>query len=108
LTMYWSTHCSTNWALVSAPSGYLVTVTIARSPNNATWCDSGNWTACWNGADRHFIYCAPTRTTCPYDTWAVFGQYTTSWLTDMLYAPNEAVAVRITTTTGATYNSIWH
>lgn len=97
LTMYWSTHCSTNWALVYAPSGDLVTVTIARSPTKS-----------WSNVDRQFIYCAPSRTSCPLGTWATFGPYTTGWITDILYAPNEAVAVRITTTTGNTYTSIWH
>lgn len=97
LTIYWSTHCSANWALVDAPSGYLVTVTVARSP-----------TASWSNVDRQFVYCAPSRTSCPTGTWQTFGQYTTSWYTDMLYAPSESVAVRITTSTGATYTSIWH
>ncbi len=97
LSIYWSTGCSTNWASVSAPSGYLVKVTLARSP-----------TASWSNVDRHLIYCAPSRTSCPNDTWWTFGQYTTSWITDMLYAPNESVAVQIVTSTGATYTSIWH
>jgi hypothetical protein len=97
LTIYWSTGCSTNWAVVSAPSGYLVTVTLVRSATKS-----------WTSYDRHLVYCAPSRTTCPDDTWGGFGQYTTSWFTDMVYAPNESVAVRITTSTGATYTSIWH
>jgi hypothetical protein len=97
LTVYWSSHCSANWALVDAPSGDLVTVTIARSP-----------TGSWSNVDRQFIYCAPSRTSCPNNTWQTFGPNTTGWFTDMLYAPVEKVAVRITTTTGATYTSIWH
>lgn len=97
LRIYWSTGCSTNWASVNAPSGYLVKVTLVRSP-----------TGSWSNVDRHFIYCAPSRTSCPNDTWWAFGQYTTSWVTDMLYAPNEKVAVQIVTSTGATYTSIWH
>ena len=99
LTMYWSTGCSTNFALVDAPvSGtYLVKVTIASSPTKS-----------WSNTDRHLIYCAPSRTTCPNDTWGTFGQFTTSWITDMLYAPTESVAVQIVTSSGATYTSIWH
>lgn len=97
LTMYWTSHCSTNWALVYAPSGYLVTVTIARSATRS-----------WSNVDGQYIYCAPTRTTCPTGTWATFGQFTSGWITDMLYAPSEPVAVKITTSTGATYTSIWH
>lgn len=98
LAIYWSTGCSTNWAKVTVPfsGSYLVMVTLARSP-----------TGDWNNVDRHLVYCAPTRTTCPNDTWWTFGQYTPSWFTDMLYAPSEKVAVRIVTTTG-TYTSIWH
>ena len=99
LTMYWTTGCSTNFALVYAPvSGtYLVKVTIASSPTKS-----------WSNIDRHLIYCAPSRTTCPNDTWGTFGQFTSSWITDMLYAPTESVAVQIVTSTGATYTSIWH
>ena len=99
LTMYWSTGCSTNFALVDVPvSGtYLVKVTIASSPTRS-----------WSNTDRHLIYCAPSRTTCPNDTWGTFGQFTSSWITDMLYAPTESVAVQIVTSSGATYTSIWH
>jgi hypothetical protein len=97
LTVYWSTNCSTNWASVSAPSGYLVTVTIGRSSTKS-----------WSNLDGEFVYCAPTRTSCPTATWGFFGQYTTAWYTDMLYAPSESFAVKITTSTGATYTSIWH
>lgn len=98
LNVYWTNSCSTNWALVYAPvsGSYLVKVTLARSPTKS-----------WSNVDRHLIYCAPSRTTCPNDTWFTFGQYTTAWITDMVYAPNEAVAVQIVTTTG-TYTSIWH
>ena len=97
LTIYWSTHCSTNWAVVSAPSGYLAKVTVVRSP-----------TGSWSNIDRSLIYCAPSRIPCPVGTRQIFGGYTTSWYTDMLYAPNEKVAVQIYTTTGSTYTSIWH
>lgn len=97
LTIYWSTHCSTNWAVVSAPSGYLAKVTLVRSP-----------TGSWSNIDRSLIYCAPSRVPCPVGTRQIFGGYTASWYTDMLYAPNEKVAVQIFTTTGSTYTSIWH
>lgn len=97
LKVYWTTHCTTNWASVSAPSGYLVTVTIVRSPTKS-----------WSNLSGKYVYCAPSRTTCPTGTWGTFGQYTTAWYTDMLYSPTDAFAVQITTSTGATYTSIWH
>ncbi|HEY7124270.1 MAG TPA: hypothetical protein VH540_10000 [Ktedonobacterales bacterium] len=43
-----------------------------------------------------------------HNTWYAFGPTTTTWITDILYAPSESVAVQITTSTGATYTSIWH
>jgi hypothetical protein len=112
LKVYWMTGCQSNYASVSAPSGYLTTVIIAASSTSysASWCNasSANSNTCWNSGGQHYEYCNASYVTCPRNTWGYMGQYTTAWYTDEIYAPVAAFQVRITTSAGGSYSSIWH
>lgn len=118
--VWWSNNCQSNFGLIYSFSGQpLSSVAIYRSDQSNKNCNDNNGTACTvngqacfgiNGCDvstsggNALLYCATPITGC-----LSMASNTTSWETDLLYAPNQQVQVcQLPRYSGDLYCSAWH
>ena len=114
LQIWWSRGCSTNFAEIQSPDGNaLLEVELQRAQQSNVNCNQSN-SCTWN--DFNEIITCSTITFC-----AAVNEYfdpnkipfpAKTWETNMLYAPNQMVRVRVETdcpgTAACWYQSSWH